>query len=149
MENKKNIPENPLGNAPFLSKINKENHFSTPKKYFEELPEVIKDKKLENKILSFYFDKLSYRHLIPIASIFVLIFTIFQFNKKAPETELTSTQISDVLINDDDLIDEELIYEAYYEFENEDDETSISESEELIDYLIENDIELNSIIEEL
>lgn len=40
MENKDNIPDDLEKLAPFLSKLKKENHFSTPDNYFEVLPEV-------------------------------------------------------------------------------------------------------------
>ena len=151
MENKNNIEENPLENAPFLSKIEKVNHFSTPKNYFKELPEAISPKLLDNSYLRFSFDKLSYRIFAPILVTSTIILLLFYFNTNPTSLELTSEQISEVLINEDYIdLDEDLIIEAYSEIiEIEDIESENNETEEYIDYLIENDIDINSLIAEL
>ncbi len=150
MENKNNIPENLEKEAPFLSKIKKENHFSTPNNYFEVLPEVIASKNLNNKSLRFSFDKLSYRILVPVASLIVLFFIVFNFNNNNTETELTSEQLSDLIIEENYLdIDDYLVYETYAEIIEEEEDETLSETDDYIDYLIDNDIDINSIIEEL
>ena len=83
MENKNNIEENPLEDAQFLSKMKKENHFSTPNNYFEGLNEVINHKTLNNSILKFSFDNLSYRIFTPIlatSDIILLLFELYLYS---------------------------------------------------------------------
>jgi hypothetical protein len=149
MENKKNILEELENEAPFLSKIKRENHFSTPKNYFKSLPEVMSGKNLNNKSLVNVFDKLSYRIFVPISAIAILFFIVINLTKQNNPTELTSEQLSEILIEDDYLeMDYFLVYEAYAELLDQEEETS-STDDEYINYLIENDIDINSIIEEL
>ena len=153
MENKHNILENPLENAPFLSKIEKKNNFSTPKNYFESRVEIITHKELDNNKLKFIFDKLSYRFLVPISGFTAIIIALFYFNTSTPTTPLTSEQISDVLINESYIeMDEDMLIETYSELlENETitEESNENEEEEYINYLIENDIDITTIINEL
>jgi hypothetical protein len=150
MKNNNNIIEELEKEAPFLSKINKENHFSTPNNYFEVLPEVIIHKKLNNKLLWISFDKLSYRNLVPISAFAVLLFVVFNLNTNNISNELTSDQLSELIIEDDYLeMDDYLVYEAYAETLEEERKATSSDKDEYINYLIENDIDINSIIEEL
>lgn len=149
MENKNNTSENLEKEAPFLSKIKKENHFSTPKNYFEVLPEVITSKNLNNKLLPFSFVKLSWRILVPVSSLAIIIFIVFNWNSNLVESELTNDQLCELIIEEDYIeIDDYLVYETYAEILEEENEES-SDTEEYIDYLIENDIDINAIIEEL
>ena len=150
MENKKNILEELEKEAPFLSKIKKENKFSTPENYFEVLPQVILDKNLNNNTIKFTFDKLSYRVLIPITAVVVLFFVVFNFNTNTISTDLTSDQISQLIIEDDYIeMDDYLVYEAFATILEEEENETASDNDEYINYLIENDIDINSIIEEL
>ncbi|NQX99359.1 MAG: hypothetical protein HRT73_15995, partial [Flavobacteriales bacterium] len=55
MKNDNNILDNLENKAPSLSKMTKENHFSTPKNYFEVLPEIIHSKNLNNNYLNINF----------------------------------------------------------------------------------------------
>ena len=148
MENKKNIQEDPVENAPFLSKIEIVNQFSTPKNYFKELPEVINSKLLKTSSLLFYFDKLSYRIFAPILVTTTVLLLLFYLNTNTPSFEMTPAQISEVLINGDYIdLDEDLINETYFEIIEA--ENQESGSEEYINYLIENDIDITTIITEL
>ena len=148
MENKKNIQEDPVENAPFLSKIEIVNQFSTPKNYFEELPEVINSKLLKTSSLLFYFNKLSYRIFAPILVTTTVLLLLFYLNTNTPSFEMTPAQISEVLINGDYIdLDEDLINETYFEIIEA--ENQESGSEEYINYLIENDIDITTIITEL
>lgn len=145
MENKNNISENLENEAPFLAQLKKENHFTTPKNYFEVLPELINNKKLNNKSLNFSFDKLSYRILVPALSLIVISFFIFNNYNTPTETQLSNEEISSLLIEENYVeIDDYLVYETYSEINY-----SESEPDEYIDYLIENDIHINTIVEEL
>ena len=151
MENKNNIHKELEKEAPFLSKIKKENHFSIPKNYFEVLPEVIINKNLNNNDLNFLFDKLSWRILMPISATAILLFVIFNWNTNSIDSELTNEQLSDLIIDENYIeFDDYLVYDTYAEIMDEEEENNeSSDTEEYIDYLIENDIDINTIIEEL
>ena len=149
MKNENNISDNLENEAPFLSKMKKENHFIAPEKYFEALPEVITNKNLNNKSLQFNFDKLSWRVLIPITAVIIIFTVITNLNLVNENDILTYDQFSDYIISQEDIeIEDYLVYEAYAEIIETEVDTE-SENEEYINYLIENDIDINSIIEEL
>ncbi len=150
MKNKKEILEEIEKEAPFLSQIKKENHFSTPENYLEFLPEVMNDKILNKNYLSILFDKLSYKIFIPVSAAIVLVFVILNFNTENISSELTSDQLSELIIDDEYFeIDDYLVYEAYAELLEEEENEATSENDEYINYLLENDIDINLIIEEL
>ncbi|MBL4593268.1 MAG: hypothetical protein JKX68_05555 [Flavobacteriales bacterium] len=150
MKNKNNIPDNLENEASILSKIKKENHFSTPKNYFEVLPEMITSKNLNNNKLQFNFDKLSYRILVPVSVFALLFFIVFNFSNNNTENELTNEQLSELIIEEEYIeFDDYLVYDTYAEIIEEEENEALSETDTYIDYLIENDIDINSIIEEL
>lgn len=150
MDNKNNISDNLKNEAPFLSKIEKKNHFTTPNNYFEVLPEVISSKNLNNKSLRFSFDRLSYRVLMPITAFSILFFVVLNWDNNSIENNLTNEQLSELIIEEDYLeIDDYLVYESYAELIENDEKESSTDSEDYIDYLLENDIDINLIIEEL
>lgn len=149
MKNKSNISKNSLKSMPFLSDIEKENNFSTPKNYFKVLPEIICDKKLNTNLLQKIIDKLSWRILVPITSLIVVIFIVFNFNNKTIKATLTNKQLATLIINEDYLeIDDGLIYDAYAKILDEDENKNSLEDKEYINYLIDNDIDVDLIIEE-
>jgi hypothetical protein len=154
MKNKNNISENIEKEAPFLSKIEKKNHFSIPENYFKVLPEVITNKNVNNSSLQYFFDKLSHRILIPFSTVTAIVLLLFYFTPTPSSTEMTSEQISEILINDNYIeLEEDLIIETYSKIVEETEistnENHDNETEEYINYLIENDIDINSIITEL
>ena len=130
-----------------LDNLEKSTPFSVPKDYFEVLPEVISSKNLDSNKLKYSFDKLSYRILAPICGILLLFGAYYFMNNSANNSVLTADQISEVLIEETyDDFDEEMLIESYAELlaENE----NPSEDEELyIDYLIESDIEFETLVE--
>lgn len=149
MKNIENISDNLENEAPFLSKMKKENHFIAPENYFKSLPEVISNKNLNNKSLPFNFDKLSWRILIPITAVIIIFTVITNLNSVNENDILTYDQFSEYIISQEDIeIEDYLVYEAYAEI-LESEENLKTEDEEYINYLIENDIDINSIIEEL
>ncbi|MGB0897360.1 MAG: hypothetical protein ACPGRW_08575 [Flavobacteriaceae bacterium] len=129
--------------------MKKENHFIAPENYFKSLPEVISNKNLNNKSLPFNFDKLSWRILIPITAVIIIFTVITNLNSVNENDILTYDQFSEYIISQEDIeIEDYLVYEAYAEI-LESEENLKTEDEEYINYLIENDIDINSIIEEL
>ncbi|MDG1477887.1 MAG: hypothetical protein P8Q14_12125 [Vicingaceae bacterium] len=149
MKNENNISDNLENEAPSLSKLKKENHFSTPENYFKVLPEVINNKILENKSIQLNFDKLSWRVLTPLTAVIIIFTAITNLNTTKEEDILTYDQFSEYIILQEDIeIEDELVYEAYAEI-LESEGNLETEDEAYINYLIENDIDINSIIEEL
>jgi hypothetical protein len=150
MKNKENILPDFENEDSILDKIEKSNHFKVPEQYFESLHQVVNDNNLNTSFLSNVIDKLSYRILIPISAVVVVFVILFNFEKPSTETPLTDAQICDIIIEEDAIeIEDFLIYEVYSEVINESEELEESEDEELINYLLENDIDINSIMEEL
>lgn len=149
MKNEQNISENLEHEASFLSKLEKESHFSVPDNYFESLPEVMNNKILENKSIHFNFDKLSWRILIPFTAVVAIFTIITNLNTVDENDTLTYDQLSEYIITEEDIeFDDYLVYEAYAETIETEEEFD-TETDEYIDYLIENDIDISSIIEEL
>lgn len=149
MENRNNIPDNNEENTSFLDQIKKEKPFSVPKNYFEVLPQVITDKKLKNKNIENVFDKLSYRILAPTFTVLAIIAIVYLIPNENNEMELTGDQISEIILTENlHEFDEDLIYSVYSETLIEEPVNEESD-EEIIDYLINNNIDINSIIEEL
>ena len=149
MENKNNIENNELNKHSFLSEIKKENHFTTPNDYFEVLPQVINNKKLNNNKIKNIFDKLSYRVLAPTFGILILITTFYILQPNNASLELTNEELSEIIINEELIeFDENLVYEVYAEMENITPNEQ-NDNEEIIDYLIDDNISINLIIEEL
>tara|TARA_R110001592_G_scaffold95324_2_gene274711 strand:- start:9903 stop:10352 length:450 start_codon:yes stop_codon:yes gene_type:complete len=149
MENKNNISKNDSYFSPILNKIGKENKFSTPKSYFEVLPQVIICKKLNSKMLNDRTDNMSYHFLMPTLGILTIIMAIYILNPSSSNLELTNEQLSEIIINEEIIeFDENLVYEVYTETEPSPSSEQTT-NEEIIDYLINDNININLIIEEL
>jgi len=145
--------------APTLSKIEKQNPFQVPERYFDTLPTIIQERCIKDKraSLSEWLQHiLSPRILAPISAAIVLIIIGINFFISSPtplekDALLSLEQLSaeDIYsaIEAGDLyeIDEYLIVEALIEVEDEGEESD----EEIIDYLMENGIELSTIINAL
>ena len=143
-ENKKILKSNNNRHS-ILDEIEKKSDFSTPKDYFESLPEVTSTNILNKNKLYNNFDILSYRVLLPTLMILLLTIFVFNWNSDSEKNELTNEQLSEVLIESDYVdFDDELLYEVYSKTLTEEEKNN-----EYIEYLIENNVELNTIIDEL
>lgn len=150
MNNKNKYKDNLKNEAPFLANIKKENTFITPKDYFEVLPQVMSDKILNKKSIGFSFDKLSWRILMPSVACLGLLLLVFTWNNPTTENELNAEQLSVLIIEEDYFeIDAYLVYDTYAEILEENENSNSTEADEYINYLIENNIDLQTIIEEL
>ena len=141
-----------------LNNYNKDvkNPFVVPEDYFDKLPRQILDKCQNSKATTYYsIVKLSY--LIPIAaSLAIVILFAVVFQKTGFKKSLSSDEIAEVILNDDNLygIDEDLIAETISTTvltkQSENKTIIIKDSvnkiqiskEDIIDYL--NDEDLNS-----
>lgn len=136
MQNKNNIEQ-----------LKKENQFSVPANYFEDLPQQIQARKNQTKPNIIFSTNWYYKILAP-TMIVITLFASYYLYQNNTTSELTPQEISEVIINEELIqIDEEMIYEVYAEtatlHQNE------SENEEIIDYLINDNISINLILEEL
>jgi hypothetical protein len=162
MSRKKNI-------KPVLPEIKKENPYKVPDGYFDRFSGRMADKiaaaNHERKEWKFLF--LTKPQLIFVSSFVVLVFIaygIFRFtNIDHPSEKLTHQEIAKLIEDDIFNYDENMIIENYEETypveeiviesviqEPVTDITSDEEySEEIIEYLVEEDIDLESIVQEL
>ena len=130
-----------------LSTIKKENNFKTPQNYFDELTGLVNNKRSHNSTLG--FNKLLFRFLIPTATFVIIAILLFNLNNTNEIVQISDEQLSEYIINEEsEYFEDEIIYESY--IENVLTENTLPENEEnYINYLIENDIDINNIIEEL
>lgn len=149
MKNKKDITDFSENSHPILNGIEKKNEFSTPNNYFEVLPEITNSKLLVKNKLNFIFDILSYKVLVPTFTILLLTILYFNWNNNTAQIELTNEQLSELIIETDFIeFDDEIVFETYAETIILK-EIETEGTDEYLDYLTENDIDLNTIIEEL
>jgi len=149
MKKNENITNNFEAESSFLDDLKKENNFSTPPNYFESLPKIINSKKDHYNTNPLRNIKLFPKVSVSIISLTLLIFIIINWSDNTLPKQLTPNQISEILIDENYIdFDEDLLFETYAEILTpEIDEQS--DSEEMINYLIDNDIDINYIIEEL
>ena len=143
-----------------LSKIEKQNPFQVPERYFDTLPAIVQEHCIKDKgaSLSQWLQQiLNHRILAPISVLIVLIAIGINFFILPPsQINEDDTFLSLEQLNAEDIyttmvagdlydIDEYLIVEALIGVENEEK----GSDDAIIDYLIENGIELSTIINEL
>lgn len=146
MDKKDNIPndfDNLSKHAPLLSSIKKENSFSTPLDYFDELPNMISKKISGTKKESFFqkvFSSISFSNSFSIASVtaVVLVFTLFNRIPINQKEQVASEEIIDTISVDeiDMRTDNYLVAEVYKEQMTIDEEDN--SNKDIEDYLIEN-----------
>lgn len=127
-----------------LGNIDKKSGFTTPDSYFESLLEDINHKKLKNNNLKFNFDILPYRILAPFLVLIVFFVSFLTFNQ-TPENNLSYNEViyEEIIAFNDDILTEE-----YAEILPYSTSEIVENDEEVIDYLINNNININSILEE-
>lgn len=144
--------------SPALARIKKENIFNVPHGYFEELPAKIKEQCKEDDLYKANNGVLRYINLRSVAAaasvlliaVSLLVYNIKDSNQQLALQEFTSEEILDYL-------DAENVYDMNEEYLIEelssmDNVVMIEESietVEIIDYLLENDIDLTTIINEI
>ena len=140
MEELKNI-------APSLNALKRKNSFEVPENYFEELPYSIQEKCIskqsERKVVSALFWKLCIP--LSIVAIALVIFMPLQTNK----VSIASTQEMSAYLEQelDSEIDESMVQDAYsFEKENV---NSNNKTQNIEDYLIENDVDESLLTEEI
>lgn len=147
MKSDNNISKDLQSDEGFLSNIKKENNFTTPSNYFDELPELLNNKRVNSSSLN--LNKLLYRILIPSATFIIITVLILNWNNSTEITQISDDQLSEYIINEEyESFDEQIIYDIYMESIAL--ESNLEEVEEnYINYLIDNDVDINTIIEEL
>lgn len=149
MKNKHNI-SNTNEMKPFsFEKIGNKNHFITPNDYFEYLPQLIINKKLNNKYLIKQKISYIYRVFAPSFGALLIIALVFFLKDNSTKTAYTNEELSTIIIEDRYIeFDEDLVYEVYSEMDYSSPPLS-NENEEIIDYLINENVNINLILEEL
>ena len=141
--------------APTLSSLKKENHFSVPQNYFDEFPMKIKSRIDEQEAtsatfsLSWFFD---YKVLAPVGVCVIVILGVLFFN--APNQtleleELTADEIEQSLeYYGYPSVDDNILAELYTEETESQTQEELSE-EEIIHYLLEENVDVSQIYNEL
>jgi len=143
--------------APTLSKIEKINAFEVPEGYFDSLPGIIQEQIASDKgvvrRLPIY---MNVRAIAVAASIALIAVSFLLFNIQDVENtkllafEDIATEEIALLLENSDYIDEEMITESLIEEESSSTDGEVfDETDEIIDYLLDNDIDLSTIINEL
>jgi len=144
--------------APTLSSLKKGNHFSVPQDYFDEFPINLKNRIDEQESTSTKFSLawlFNYQVLAPISSLIVIM--ILGLIYGTPEK---SVELEDLSANEIELsleyygypsIDDEILAELYTEESNNIESISKEElsEEEIIDYLLEENVDVSQIYFEL
>ena len=139
--------------APTLFSIKKENSFKVPANYFDELPTLVQEKCTEKEELRLPdFIKrimlvLNHKYAIPVAMLVILVYFGIK-NTSIDSTILTANDISEYIASENIYeMDETLLIEILLE---EEQSLSMNEQdEEMVDYLMDSDIDMSTIIKEL
>lgn len=127
--------------APFLSSLEKKNSFPAPEGYFENLPTQIQNKingaGIKNHPVLF-----SVKYIKYAAAAMVLIIAGFYFYpKKTQQPKDTFTAANVYALSDDELLDEM----SDFPIESETEVTTSNENSEIINYLIDNKVDVTEI----
>ncbi|MBL4653416.1 MAG: hypothetical protein JKY53_11245 [Flavobacteriales bacterium] len=146
--------------APTLSSLKKENHFSVPSTYFDEFPMALKNKidEQENSSKNFSLNWLfNYKLLAPVGTCIVLILSSLLFYNPTETIELEELTAEEIQLSFEyegyHTVDDELLAELYYSEEAETTQKNSTTNEltdqEIIDYLLEENIDETQIYYEL
>lgn len=129
-----------------LASIGKENPFSVPKNFFDELPTVISNKVSEARKETAIFSPIFYRkniiYLFSVCSLVLLIVLIYPKFRN----EHSSNNISEFIIDEKyNSFDEDMLVA----FLTENEENENASDDDLVDYLLNNNTDINLIMEEL
>ncbi|MCK4661232.1 MAG: hypothetical protein KAT68_00090 [Bacteroidales bacterium] len=142
--------------APKLSKIKKDNPFKAPDGYFDNFPlkmqEIITAQKevVKPKFVLFAKPQLAYIYAFSLIIVMVFSYTVMTnyFNNNANQL-LTSDEICEIIEYDVYEYDEALFVDALLDDDYDISDSDNDASEEIIDYLLDDNIDYNTIIEEL
>jgi len=136
--------------APTLFSIKKEDGFSVPKNYFEALPSKIQyrvTETIEPSLVEKLWMLLNYKALIPATLVLVIgFFSWNYFNQNIEFQPLTSEEISMAILEEEFYVEEDLIVEALLKEDYFEETTS---DDDVIEYLLDNDVDLSSIYDEM
>jgi len=142
--------------APTLSLLKKENHFSVPSNYFDEFPMKVKSKidAEENASSSFSFAWLfNYKVLTPIGVCTIIILGALFFNTPTQTLklkELTAYEIEQSLeYYGYPSIDDEFLAVLYSEENNDSEDQEELSEEEIVNYLLEEEVDVSQLYYEL
>lgn len=127
--------------APYLSSLEKKNSFQAPEGYFEQLPSAIQNKigeaPAENKHKVFSLHYMKYA----AAAVVLLIAGIYFYPKKTQQPINTFTAWNVDALTDDEVLDEL----TDYPIENETAIVVKNDDSDIINYLIDNKIDITEI----
>ena len=139
MEELKNI-------APNLHKLPKQDAFSTPENYFDELPGVIQDRILsQNKKSIFQWTLPTLKFAIPVAG--VIVVALMYFSK--PTSDIEQATQNEMTAYVDQQMDMEFDETLLAEELNTDNTTITEEASSVEEYLLSDDIEEDLLREEI
>ncbi len=139
--------------APTLFGITKQNNFKVPDGYFDALPEMLVEKRSASTpgVLERLLHAFHWKVAVPtFAAVAVILFVIFNTSPMVEDTAIASISVEEVeaYLDNEGLytIDEDMLLEAL------EDEVAVNyeeDNDEIVEYLLENNIELETILEEL
>ena len=146
--------------APNLSKIKKDKHFKIPEDYFDRFPARMSDKIHAEKDTGFYKKHvLILKPYLAIAALFIGMVIIGKItydvlNTGSTNTELGSDEIAALIDDDIYHYSEEIILNVIYMSDSKSEDAGINSNDEdltneIIDYLIDENIDVFDIIEAL
>ena len=141
--------------APILFSLKKENLYKVPDGYFDELPTIIQDRIIDDILILpsvwAWFKNIVLKPQFAFGSISILILTLIGWlvfdNTEYHQAMLTSQDIAEVIYHQEiENLDEDVLIEAIPE---ENISNSANNQDLIIEYLIDNNIDENEIVNEL
>ncbi|HNR20077.1 MAG TPA: hypothetical protein PKN75_03670 [Bacteroidia bacterium] len=154
MEDYKNINDELKEFGSSLHKMEKQNPFAVPENYFENLNSIVQDKIAAQKKISRseQFSGFMAAHKLSLATCAIVLALGSVYYFKSAQQSISNDTSTEFALSDEELntlageLDEHTLAEIYI---NESTESSQNDSLQLDDYLIENNIDVNTLINEL